>query len=110
MATRPRPEEYLPDSLLPDQWDWRSVVVQPGAPPIHFTTRIRNQFLPLWCGSCWAHAATAVLGSRWNIHTNASASGIDFSVQCAPSTPPLTGRCHLLRAVGGVAGSGGICG
>ena len=33
---------------LPRAWDWRAVSVAAGAPPVHFTTRIRNQFLPDW--------------------------------------------------------------
>jgi cathepsin X len=88
VVASPRPEDYLADSAIPAGWDWRSIQVAVGAPSVHFTTRIRNQFLPLWCGSCWAHAATAVLGSRWLISnadqpapTNATFAGIDFSVQ-----------------------------
>jgi cathepsin X len=78
----PLPEDYITDvSSLPAEWDWRSVVMTAGADPVHMTSRLRNQFLPYWCGSCWAHAATAVLGSRWLIHIGAQNSGIDFSVQ-----------------------------
>lgn len=104
VVTSPRPEDYLRTEDLPESWDWRSVKVADDAPPVHFTTRVRNQFLPLWCGSCWAHAATAVLGSRWLIHANdTSASGIDFSVQflvnCVDGTeaPPH----HHVRGCGG---------
>ena len=64
--------QHLSPAALPPAWDWRSVIVAPTAPPLHFVTRVRNQFLPFWCGSCWAHAATAVLGSRWLIHANAT--------------------------------------
>ena len=85
VVTTGRPEDYLPTEALPVAWDWRSVTVASDSPPVHFTTRVRNQFLPHWCGSCWAHAATAVLGSRWLIHskttTTTTLSGIDFSVQ-----------------------------
>ena len=96
------PENYLSTDSLPLAWDWRSVVVATDAPPIHFTTRVRNQFLPYWCGSCWAHAAAAVLGSRWLIHTNATATpNVDFSVQyfvnCVNGTNPGGGPtrgCH----------------
>lgn len=65
---------------------------------------MRNQFLPFWCGSCWAHAATAVLGSRWLIHAKTTPlTGIDFSVQyfvnCVDGTeaPPT----HHVRGCGG---------
>lgn len=30
-----------------------SLFLLPNAKAIDFTTRIRNQFLPFWCGSCW---------------------------------------------------------
>eukprot|EP01047_Picozoa_sp_COSAG01_P021819 COSAG01_NODE_1277_length_10932_cov_18.121942_13_plen_214_part_00 len=63
-----------------------------------FTMRVRNQFLPFWCGSCWAHAATAVLGSRWKIHAARTA---DFSVQyminCVNNSAEhynISGPCH----------------
>ena len=84
VVTRPRPEEYLPTAAVPKAWDWRNVATAAGAPPTDFTTRVRNQFLPFWCGSCWAHAATAVLGSRWRIHAEGAlrrGGSPDFSVQ-----------------------------
>ena len=93
VVTSPRPEEYLPDAALPLEWDWRSVAGL-GERPVSFATRVRNQFLPLWCGSCWAHAATAVLGSRWLIHTNGTASGIDFSVQYFINCVNGSRGCH----------------
>ena len=77
---QPRPEHYLLDADIPTAWDWRSVSLAATAPPISFVPRVRNQFLPVWCGSCWAHAATAVMGSRWRIH-GAAAASTDFSVQ-----------------------------
>jgi hypothetical protein len=93
VVTSPRPEDYLPDAALPLEWDWRSVAGL-GERPVSFATRVRNQFLPLWCGSCWAHAATAVLGSRWLIHTNGTASGIDFSVQYFINCVNGSRGCH----------------
>ena len=98
VVTQPRPEEYLSPAVLPPAWDWRSVIVAPTAPPVHFVTRVRNQFLPLWCGSCWAHAATAVLGSRWLIHANATwppegQAGIgELICEPEPSSPPSQPR------------------
>ena len=46
-------------SGLPASFDWRDVsgVVSP----------IRSQYLPTWCGSCWAHAVTSSLSDRVNI-------------------------------------------
>eukprot|EP01052_Picozoa_sp_SAG31_P020479 SAG31_NODE_1542_length_7951_cov_4.038844_5_plen_341_part_00 len=44
---------------LPASFDWRTVagVVSP----------IRSQYLPEWCGSCWAHAVTSSLADRVNV-------------------------------------------
>ena len=53
----PLPDHCLAVADLPSAWDWRNVTVAEGV-LVDFTPRIRNQFLPMWCGSCWAHAAT----------------------------------------------------
>ena len=44
---------------IPTSFDWRTVagVVSP----------IRSQYLPEWCGSCWAHAVTSSLADRVNV-------------------------------------------
>lgn len=47
--------------VLPAQLDWRNVNES------SFVTPIRNQFLPMWCGSCWAQAATEMLSDRLKI-------------------------------------------
>jgi cathepsin X len=87
VITSPLPEEYLRTESLPVAWDWRSVKVAYDAPPAQFTTRVRNQFLPLWCGSCWAHAAAAVLGSRWRIHLgNMVDVSVQYFVNCVDGT------------------------
>ena len=36
---------------IPASFDWRTV---PGV-----VSPIRSQYLPEWCGSCWAHAVTS---------------------------------------------------
>ena len=82
VITAPLPEACLEDADVPAAWDWRSVAVAKGVPAFDYTSRVRNQFLPFWCGSCWAHAATAVMGSRFLIHgTKAATARVDFSVQ-----------------------------
>lgn len=79
VIVKPRPEESV--LAVPAAFDWRAVSVAEDAPPVHYTTRVRNQFLPQWCDSSWSHAASAVLGSRWLIHTSGVNANIDFSVQ-----------------------------
>jgi len=76
------PEAFLADHDLPAGWDWRAVSMGPGLPNMSFASRVHNQHLPKWCGSCWAHAAVAVLGSRWKIHsTDQDTFDLDFSIQ-----------------------------
>ena len=100
VITSPLPEEYLPTERLPVAWDWRSVTVAADAPPTQFTSRIRNQFLPFWCGSCWAHAATAVLGARWRIHTGEEADvSVQYFVNCVNGTEGDVH--HPVRGCGG---------
>ena len=76
------PATLLKNEDLPSTWDWRAVPLGVGLPNVSFAARVRNQHLPKWCGSCWAHAATVVLGSRWKIHGAALHQlDIDFSEQ-----------------------------
>ena len=44
---------------IPASFDWRTV---PGV-----VSPIRSQYLPEWCGSCWAHAVTSSLADRVNV-------------------------------------------
>ena len=44
---------------LPPSFDWR---IKPGV-----VSPIRSQYIPKWCGSCWAHAVTSSLADRVNV-------------------------------------------
>lgn len=112
VAHQPRPEHYLLGAEIPAAWDWRSVSLNAAAPPVSFVTRVRNQFLPVWCGSCWAHAATAVFGARWRIHGGAAvaaAASTDFSVQhlvnCVTQGDPIKFPESMNRSEGCGGGS-----
>lgn len=64
----------LPTDSLPAAWDWRDV----GG--VDMTSPIRTQYLPQWCGSCWAHGTTSSLADRINIARRNNPAGPKGSV------------------------------
>lgn len=46
---------------IPTSFDWRNVS------GVDSTSPVRSQYIPNWCGSCWAHAVTSSLADRVNI-------------------------------------------
>ena len=72
---------------LPDQWIWNDI------DGTNYLTNIRNQHVPQYCGSCWAHAATSALSDRIKIVRKAAWPDINVAPQVLISCSQDDG-CH----------------
>jgi cathepsin X len=76
-------------------WDWRAVPVQRGMqyvgdhalwrlPSGNFCTRMLNQHIPTYCGSCWAHGTVSAMADRLEIarrSANLPGPTVDLAIQ-----------------------------
>ena len=67
-----------------------------------YLTPIRNQYLPQYCGSCWAFAAASSLSDRVKIARDAKGSDVQISVQHILNCASMEGGSCEGGSAGGV--------
>ena len=73
---------------LPEQFLWNDVE------GVNYLTNLRNQHVPQYCGSCWAHAATSALSDRIKIARKAAWPDINIAPQVLISCEMKDDGCH----------------
>ena len=74
-ATATSSHELLGAADLPDSFTWCN---KEG---VNYCTMSRNQHIPQYCGSCWAHGAISALGDRIKIARGAKGIDVNLAVQ-----------------------------
>jgi cathepsin X len=83
----PLPQDTILTADLPDEFNWGN---KDG---VNYLTANRNQHLPQYCGSCWAHGAVSSLGDRIKIARDGKGVDINLSVQHMLNCG-TAGSCH----------------
>jgi len=85
----PLPHTYLEKEDLPENFSWDNIDGK------SYLTKMLNQHIPHYCGSCWAHGAISALQDRIKIARGGVGHDINLSIQfilnCGAET---AGSCH----------------
>ena len=85
---QPLPITYIDPEELPDNFNWGDVNGK------SYLTRILNQHIPQYCGSCWAHASLSSLADRIKIARHAQGADMELSIQYILNCGATAGSCH----------------
>jgi len=69
------PHTYIKAADLPDSYDPRNI------DGVDYTTILRNQHIPNYCGSCWSHAPTSAMSDRIKLMRNRAWPDVQLSPQ-----------------------------
>jgi cathepsin X len=92
--SKPLPMSYILPDRLPDSFHWDNVVENQDDKGRSFLTRLLNQHIPQYCGSCWAHSAISTLQDRIKIFRDAAGEEISLSIQYILNCGRSAGSCH----------------
>jgi len=87
------PHEFMSSASLPKEFSWCN---KDGK---NYCTMSRNQHIPQYCGSCWAHGSVSALGDRIKIARGAEGIDINLSVQHMLNCGGV-GSCHGGSVIG----------
>merc|ERR1719231_1023085 len=89
----PLPQDYIKTEDLPMNHTWGDI------DGVNMLTMSRNQHIPQYCGSCWAHGSVSALGDRIKIARGGKGIDINLSVQHILNCGNV-GSCHGGSVVG----------
>merc|ERR1719482_549138 len=87
VAYEAQPQHTIATEDLPANYDWRNI------DGVNYCTMSRNQHIPQYCGSCWAHGSVSALGDRIKIARKAQGIDINLSAQHMLNCGGV-GSCH----------------
>mmetsp|Transcript_31343 Transcript_31343/g.43480 ORF Transcript_31343/g.43480 Transcript_31343/m.43480 type:complete len:359 (+) Transcript_31343:81-1157(+) len=91
----PLPHSYVDMEHLPQNFNWGN---RNG---VSYLTKMLNQHIPQYCGSCWAHGAMSSLGDRIKIARKAQGPDVDLSIQYILNCgTEIAGSCNGGSATG----------